>query len=141
VLADDAHIATPPRAAVESRATSSPTADARVETPRVLLILEAQLLLGTTERRPPQQLLTSTPLALDLLGLRTWSGTSLRLTKRQEIQGHLARRYLNLRLKAQGCHGGQLTRITPLGRRTGLKITRTCRPCGPASSRSIPHWQ
>jgi hypothetical protein len=33
VLADDAHTATPPRGAVESRATSPPVADARVETP------------------------------------------------------------------------------------------------------------
>jgi hypothetical protein len=33
VLADDAHTATPPRGAVESRATSPLVADARVETP------------------------------------------------------------------------------------------------------------
>jgi hypothetical protein len=33
VLADDAHTTTPPRGAVESRATSMPVADARVETP------------------------------------------------------------------------------------------------------------
>jgi hypothetical protein len=33
VLADDAHTATPPRGAVESRVTSLPVADARVETP------------------------------------------------------------------------------------------------------------
>jgi hypothetical protein len=33
VLADDAHTTTPPRGAVESRATSPPVADARVETP------------------------------------------------------------------------------------------------------------
>jgi hypothetical protein len=33
VLVNDAHTATPPRGAVESRATSPPVADARVETP------------------------------------------------------------------------------------------------------------
>jgi hypothetical protein len=33
VLADNAHTATPPLGAVESRATSPPMADARVETP------------------------------------------------------------------------------------------------------------
>jgi hypothetical protein len=106
--------------------------------PLALLTLEVQLLLGTSGRRPPQRLLTLTPSALDLLGLRTWSGTSLKLTRRQEVQEHLARRYLNLHLQARGCHGDQLTGITPLGRRIGLRITRTCRPCGPASLPSIP---
>jgi hypothetical protein len=105
--------------------------------PRALQMLEAQLLPGTSERQAPQRLLTSTPSALDLLGLRTWLGTSLKLTRHQEVQEHLARRYLNLRLQARDCHDGQLTLITPLSRRTGLKITRTCRPCGPASLRSI----
>jgi hypothetical protein len=33
MLADDVHTATPPRGVVESRATSLPVADARVETP------------------------------------------------------------------------------------------------------------
>jgi hypothetical protein len=33
VLTDDAHTATPPQGAVESRVTSPPVADARVETP------------------------------------------------------------------------------------------------------------
>jgi hypothetical protein len=32
-LADDAHTATPPRGAAESRATSPPVADSKVETP------------------------------------------------------------------------------------------------------------
>jgi hypothetical protein len=108
--------------------------------PHVLLMLAAQLLLGTSGRRPPQRLLTSTPLVLDLLGPRTWLGTSLISTRRQEAREHLVRRYLNLRLQARGCHGGQLTRITPLGRRAGLKITKTCRPCGPASLTSIPRY-
>jgi hypothetical protein len=49
--------------------------------------------------------------------------------------------YLHLHLQAHGCRGGQLTGITPLGNRIGSKITRTCRPCGPASSPSITHLQ
>jgi hypothetical protein len=105
--------------------------------PRGLLKRE-ELPLGTWGRQPPQQLLASITSVQYLVGLRTWSGTSLKLTWRQEVQEHLACRYLNLHLQARGCHGGQLTGITPLGRRTGLKITRTYRPCGPASLPSIP---
>jgi hypothetical protein len=103
--------------------------------PRALLTLE-ELPLGTSGRQPPQRSSTPTPSVQSLVGQRVWSGTSLKLTWRQEVQKHLARRYLHLRLRAQGCHGAQLIGIAPLGRRTGLKTTRTCRPCGPASSPS-----
>jgi hypothetical protein len=108
--------------------------------PRGLLKRE-ELPLGTLGRRPPRQLLTSTPSVQCLVGLRTWSGTSLKLTWCQEVQEYLACRYLHLCPRAQGCHSGQLTGITPLGRRTGLKTTRTCRPCRPASLPSIPRWR
>jgi hypothetical protein len=104
--------------------------------PHALLMLEV-LPLGTSGRRPPQQSLTPTPSVRSLVGRRTWSGTSLKLTWLQEVQKHLARRYLHLRPQVQGCHDGGLTGITPLGRRTGMKITKTCRPCGPTSSPSI----
>jgi hypothetical protein len=82
--------------------------------PHTLLMLEAQLPLGMLEGRPPQRLLMSTPSALDLLGLRTWSGTSLKSTRRQEVREHLARRYFNLDLQARGCHDTQLIGIHPL---------------------------
>jgi hypothetical protein len=103
-----------------------------------LLTLE-ELPLGTSGRQPPQRSLTPTPSVQSLVGQRTWSGTSLKLTWRQEVQKHLARRYLHLRPRAQGCHDAQLIGITSLGRRIGLKITRTCRSYGLASSPSIMH--
>jgi hypothetical protein len=105
--------------------------------PRALLMLE-KLPLGTSGRRPPRRLLTSAPSVLCLVELTTWSVTSLRSTWRPEVQKHLAHRYLHIHLRVQGCHGAQLVGITPLGRRTGLKTTRTCRPCEPASSPSTP---
>jgi hypothetical protein len=52
----------------------------------------AQLLLGTSARRPLLGLLMSTPSMLNLL--RTWCRTSLKLTKGQQVQGHPAYRYL-----------------------------------------------
>jgi hypothetical protein len=100
--------------------------------PRALLKREV-LLVGTSERRPPQLLLTSTPSVQYPVGLKTWSGTSLRLTRYQEVQERPAHRYLELRLQARGYHDRKLTGITPLGRMTFLKTTRICRPCGPVS--------
>jgi hypothetical protein len=78
-LAGDARTATPPRGAVESRATSLPVVDSRVETtPRAVEV--GELLVGTSERRPAQELLMLIPSVQYLVGLRT----SLRLTRRQE---------------------------------------------------------
>jgi hypothetical protein len=70
-LANDACTATPPRGAVESRATSPHVADSRVETPLHGVEAVVGASAGTSERRPPQELLTSNPSVQDLLGLRT----------------------------------------------------------------------
>jgi hypothetical protein len=53
-LADDAHTTTPLRGAVESRGLLCLWRIQGWSLPRVLLMLEAQLLPGTSERRPPQ---------------------------------------------------------------------------------------
>jgi hypothetical protein len=53
--------------------------------PRVLLTVKAYPPSGMSERRPPLGLLTSTPSTLDLLGLRTWSRTNLKLTRSREV--------------------------------------------------------
>jgi hypothetical protein len=135
-LADDARTATPPRGAVESRTTSLPVAATRVETPPRAADAGGTS-AGDFGATTSQRSSTPTPSVQSLVGRRTWSGTSLNLTWCQEVQRHLAHRYLRLHPRAQGCHDDGLTGITPLGRRTGLKITRTCRPCGPASSPSI----
>jgi hypothetical protein len=139
-LADDARTATPPRGAVESRATSPLVADAKVETPPHVVDVGGVTSIEDVGATTSPTVIDVDPSVWCLVGLRTWSGTSLKLTWRQEVQEHLARRYLSLRLQARGCHGGQLTGITALSRRTGLRITRTCRPCEPASLPSIPRW-
>jgi hypothetical protein len=122
-LVDDARTTTPPRGAVESRATSLPVPESRVETPHALLKRE-ELHLGTLERRPPQELLTSTPSVQYLVGLKTWSGTNLRLTRRQEVQERPVHTSFELRLQDRGYHKGKLTGITPLGRMTFSKTMR-----------------
>jgi hypothetical protein len=134
-LADDARTATPPRGAVEGVVTSPPVADARASTPP-----HATDVVGTSAGDTGA---TASPTIIDADNIRTvpgggrtWSGTSLKSTWCQEVQKHLAHRYHCLRLRAQGCHDAPLIGITPLGRRTVLKITRTCRPCGLASSPS-----
>jgi hypothetical protein len=52
--------------------------------PRALRTLE-ELPLGTSRRRSPRRLLTSPPSVLCLVGLTTWSETSLRSTWHQEV--------------------------------------------------------
>jgi hypothetical protein len=84
-LADDARTATPPRGAVASRATSPPVADSRVETPLVVVDAGGVTSAGDVKATTPLGLLTSTPSVLDLLGLRTLSWTSLKLTRRPEV--------------------------------------------------------
>jgi hypothetical protein len=96
--------------------------------PRALLMLEA-LALGMLGQRPPQRSSMPTPSVQSLVGRRTCSGTSLTLTWHWEVQKHPVRRDLHLRPRAQGCHKDRLTGITPLGRRTGSKTMRTCKPC------------
>jgi hypothetical protein len=98
-LADEARTATPSRGAVESRATSPPVAAARVETPpQIVEAGEASTRgVGATTS---SAVIDSTPSVLYLVGLKTWSGTSLKLTWRQEVQKHVACRYLHLRLRA-----------------------------------------
>jgi hypothetical protein len=46
VLADDARTATPPRGAIESRATSPPVADSRLETPPCVVDVEGVTFAG-----------------------------------------------------------------------------------------------
>jgi hypothetical protein len=82
VLADDVCTATPPRGAVESRETSPPVADSRVETPPRVVNAGGVTCAEDVGATTPLGLLTSTPSMLDLLGQRTWSGTSLKLTRR-----------------------------------------------------------
>jgi hypothetical protein len=67
--------------------------------PHALLMLE-ELPLGTSGRQPPQRSSTPTTSVQSLVGQRTWSGTILKLTWRQEVQKHLAHRYLHLRPRA-----------------------------------------
>jgi hypothetical protein len=136
-LADDVRTATPPRGAVERRATSPPVVVSRVETPPRVVDAEGVTSSRNVGATTSLGLLTSTPSVLDLLGLRTWSRTSLKFTRHQEVERRPAHRYLKLRLQARGCHDEKLTGIIPLGRMTGLKITRTCRPCRPALLPSI----
>jgi hypothetical protein len=71
VLADDAHTATPPRGAVESRATSPLVADSRVETPPRVADARGATSIRDVGATTSQRLLTSIPSVLDLLGLRT----------------------------------------------------------------------
>jgi hypothetical protein len=136
-LADDARTATPPRGAVERRATSPPVADSKVETPP--RVVEAG---GASSGDVG---VTTSPTIIDVDPISAVPGRVEDLVRDQpQIDpvpggpGNLACRYLHLRLQARRCRGGQLTGITPLGRRTGLKTTRTCRPCGPGSLPSIP---
>jgi hypothetical protein len=127
-LADDASTATPLRGAVENVVTSPPVADARVGTPpRVAEVV------GTSAGDVGA---TASPSGRFLVGMRAWSGTSLRSTWRQKARKHLEHRYFHLHLQAQGCHGAPLIGITPFGRRIGLRITKTCKPCRPTSSPS-----
>jgi hypothetical protein len=137
-LADDARTATLPRGAVESRVTSPPVVDSRVETPpRVFEAGGASA--GDVGTTTSPTIIDVDPISAIPGGAEDLVRDQPQIDLAQEVQEHLACRYLNLRLQAQGCHGGQLTGITPLGRRTSLKITRTCRPCRPASLPSIPH--
>jgi hypothetical protein len=84
-LADDARTATPPRGAVESRVTSPPVVDSRVETPPRVVDGEGVSSVGDVGETTPLGLLTLTPSTLDLLGLRTWSRTNLKLTRSREV--------------------------------------------------------
>jgi hypothetical protein len=72
-LTDDARMATPPLGAAENRETSPLVADSRVASPPRAVEAGEGVLLGTSECRPPQELLTWTPSAPDLVGLTTWS--------------------------------------------------------------------
>jgi hypothetical protein len=131
-LIDDARMATPPLGAAENRETSPLVADSRVASSPCAVEAGEGVLLGTSECRPPHELLTWTPSAPDLVGLTTWSRTSLKLTRRQEVQGRLAHRYPILPLRARDYRDGKLTGMTPLGRMISSRTARICGPCGPA---------
>jgi hypothetical protein len=138
VLADDARTATPPRGIVEGVVTSPPMADTRAGSPP--RTVEG---VGTSAGDVGA---TTSPTIIDVDPIRTVPGgaedvvgTSLRSTWRREVQKHLAHRYLYIHLLAQGCRVDQLIGITPLGKRIGSKIMRTCKPCGPASSTLTTH--
>jgi hypothetical protein len=134
-LANDARTATPPRGVVENVVTSPPVADVRVGTPpRVAEVV------GTSAG---DVRVTASPTIIDVDPIRTVPSGG------EDLVGDLPHidlapggpetsgtRYHHLHLRAQGCHSAPLIGITPLGRRTDLKISRTCRPCGPASSPS-----
>jgi hypothetical protein len=131
-LADDARRTTLPRGVVESRATSSLLADSRVASPPRAVEAGEGATVGDVEAVASQEFLMSTPSVQDLLGLTTWSRTNLKLTRCQEIQGHLAHRYPNLPLQARDYRGRKLTGMTPLGRMISTRTMRICTPCGPA---------
>jgi hypothetical protein len=99
-LADDARTTSPPRGTVESRATSPPAADRRMESPPRAIEAGGGTSAGDVRATTSPRIIDVDPSVHDLLGLRTWSGTSLKLTRCQEVQEHLAHRYLNLRLRA-----------------------------------------
>jgi hypothetical protein len=137
-LDDDVRTATPPRGgAAEGRATSPLVADAKVDTP--------PRAADTGGASAGDVGATTTPAVIDVDPICAVPGGADDLVRDQpqidlapEVQKCLAHRYLHLRLRAQGCHGARLIGITPLGRRTGLKTSRTCKPCEPASSPSTP---
>jgi hypothetical protein len=123
--------------AAEGRATSPLVADAKVDTP--------PRAADTGGASAGDVGATTTPAVIDVDPICAVPGGADDLVRDQpqidlapEVQKCLAHRYLHLRLRAQGCHGARLIGITPLGRRTGLKTSRTCKPCEPASSPSTP---
>jgi hypothetical protein len=137
-LEDDARTTTPPRGVAEGVATSLPVTDTRAGSP--LRTREGvKTSAGEVGATTSPKILDVDPIRLFLVGLRTWSETSLRSTWRREVQKHPAHKYLHLQLQAQGCHVDQLIGITPLVKRIGSKTMMTCKPCGPASSPSITH--
>jgi hypothetical protein len=69
---DDAHTATPPRGAVESRATSPPVADARVENPPRVVDVEGITSSGDVGATIPPGIIDVDPIsARPLLSRRT----------------------------------------------------------------------
>jgi hypothetical protein len=133
-LADDARTATPPRGAVENVVTSPPVADARVGTPpRVAKVV------GTSAGDVGA---TASPTIIDADPIRTVPDGGEDLVGDQP-QIDLAPRgpeTSGTQVPPSSSSSPRLPRRTINWNhtpwRTGLKITRTCRPCGPASSPS-----
>jgi hypothetical protein len=78
-LADDACTATPPRGAVESRATSPLVAAARVETPQRAAGAGGAS-AGDVGATTSPTIIDADPISVVPGGRRTWSGTNLKLT-------------------------------------------------------------
>jgi hypothetical protein len=98
VLVDDARTATPPRGTVEGVVTSPPVADTRAGSPpRTAEGVGTSA--GDVGVTTSPTIIGIDPIRSVPVGVRTWSGTSLRSTWRQEVQKHLAHRYLHLHLK------------------------------------------
>jgi hypothetical protein len=131
-LADDAHTATPPRGAVEGRATSPPVADTRVDTP-----LHAADAMGASAGDVGA---TASPTIIDVDPISAVPGGVEDLVRDQ--------RQIDLApggLETSGAQVPPSSSLRPglprrsinwnhtLGRRIGLKTTRTCRPRGPVS--------
>jgi hypothetical protein len=123
-LADDTQTASPPRGRLRVGKLRRRWRIRGWRVPRAQLKREKELLLGTSERQPPQESLMSTPSVRDLLGLTTLSRTSLKLTSCQEVWGHLAHRYPSLPVRARDYRGGKLTRMTPLGKMISSRTMR-----------------
>jgi hypothetical protein len=128
---DDARTTTPPRGIVEGVVTSPPVADTRAGSPPQTAE-GVGTSAGDVRATTSPKIIDVDPIGTVPGGAEYMVGDQPQVDLPPRVQKHLAHRYLHLHLQAQGCCGDRLIGITPLGRRIGSKITRTCKPCGPA---------
>jgi hypothetical protein len=130
-LANDACTTTPPRGAVESRATSPPVVDSRVETP--LRAIEAVgVFAGDVGATTSPRVIDVDPISARPVEAEDLIKDQPQIDQAPGGPGTSGAQVPNLRRQARGCRGGRLTEITPHGRMTFSRTMKICRPCGPA---------
>jgi hypothetical protein len=135
-LADDAHTATPPPGAVESRATSPPVADSRLETPPRAADAGGATSIGDVGGTTSPTVIDVDPISTRPAGAEDLVRDQPQIDQAPGGPGTSGTQVLQPSSSSPRLPRHSINWDTPLSRRIGLRITKTCRPCGPVSSPS-----